>query len=385
MFKRLNALGFRGRFIALALLMLLAAYAGWSLQNWLFQRPPVKIALSLVVEGTQFRTTEAARNLFEKMRAGSLSIRGFSKVRFDLSQVEIADSKLYDLERDVFPERAWKPVAIREELVLKPIDSTALVTIRPVTRSESLILDALSLHGPASILLKVPERNNLSIGILGLQESGTVQLPAEFLITSAFCYSDGTPWPYTGESVSFRVRNKGARFMQFSADSSGMVFDVNLLRNGVSMTRDGVSIDEVRFVDQDSDGKPITTLVKGELQIVEPPKMSPIQWQRRTWLRLGGLRDFKVEGVLAENADSFDLILSGKVGEVLSGDFKPDIDHRLTNLERLVGNRYAAPLSSVLGFLGFLPTVFGFIPLLLKKCLLWLRGTKEGGSNPHPC
>jgi hypothetical protein len=254
----------------------------------------------------------------------SVVLRGFEEVSLPAVSARIANPAKYDLRRDAYAEDAWRPLAVKESLIIhpRPGESGRITLQSAGIKTSDLLLDRI-FPGVSDVQVEAPEKDYVSLEFRGRHQRGVVRLPLEVQVVADFCLNGDRPFEYDKPSVTIWARlPANERFLKFSSGPSGILVGLEFFDqpDRPSLARD-VRIREVEFLDQSSTGSPVSTLTSsGTIAFPQYPALPIVRLEAGHFLTLKGPDGFYLRSISRSvDSPSLSLRLQGLVTTLESG------------------------------------------------------------------
>jgi hypothetical protein len=332
------------------------------------------VNVDLVVRGMRFRIHSDEQTLVERTQVRFLAVRGFREISLPRSDVLINDPANYDLKRDTYTKGQWKSLPLHESLQLRPTERhPATITIRPAPEQESLLtLDQIHVQSGTEISMSSAERDNLTMRLRGIKQSGTVRVQPAFELVTDACQGNTPAWPSGYPSLTLRVQLRGpGHLLQFSAADSGVSVALEFPSDHrEAVLKTDIAVDSVEFLEQEAAGQRTTAVSgPGSITFEDYPTAAPVKLRSGDFVMLDDVRNFLLRRIeFSDNRDDFRVHLYGIASRVRSGPTGYVRSRGITRLDQLWWSPAVVKVFTALALV--VPFLIGF-RRLIKDFVGW--------------
>ena len=279
---------------------------------------PTRIELELTVDRIALRvasdpTDGGLATLINYGEMRSIGADRVARVSFTPETLEIADEARFDLKSDLFPEDAWRPFAVKDDLVLEPVsdspDITAAVSLQSMDNEIPGLIKLVRVNVGAEVVMELGKEEDgdqpwLTLVLDEIPARTDVVFAAPFLMMADYMRLLGAEGPtVSSDSLSLRASSDSNTAISVLGSDRGLVLQLVPAGSVTALLGDSyIPVDTVDFTRQGSAGERLSSLVgEGSLAYPDFPFKEPLKIAANEFISLTGLEKARIASLGVAN------------------------------------------------------------------------------------
>jgi hypothetical protein len=314
-----------------------------------------------------------AKAILNAMDVRSVGIEKFSSIAFEPDRVEVAVPSEYDIEKDIFPSGAWKPLSVIGagagfEATKIAQHSRITVEEKGGSTNSGLRLDPIGALPGARVTMETRGGKNdgLAITVTG-HPSITLSLRGQIAIIAEDIRMSGVKGPAYEKSteVTYGVHlRENAPWIEIAGQPDGLVILPTFKTGqGTTQVASDVAVATLEFTRQDPSGERVSALTgNGLITFPAYPHLGSITINESDAVGLERLDKFSIKSLtLSPGVSGVRLVGNGMAGQIRTKTGQIPIERHLTAFDALTHNSGLTALFALVVW--FIPTTIGALRL----------------------
>jgi hypothetical protein len=303
------------RILGLGAPTLLAALVALALMQW---HKPTRVELDLLVDRLALtvasdRPEEAFATLVGPGKVAALRVQRAGRVAFEPRTLEIADESRFDLKANHFPDDAWRPLAVTDDVVLEPSEgNVGAVSLESADPASLGRLRQVWVPGGAEVVMDVDrepdgERTWLTLELNTPRARADLVFPDRFLAFADDLHlADTTGAGLSVETLSLRSGGEDNTAVEVLASRQGLVLQIEPDDSTAGLLVEGdiqLPVTAVDFDRQGPSGQRLSSLIgPGTLRYPDLPTMAQVALKAGEFVSLDGLARARITALAVGDA-----------------------------------------------------------------------------------